>query len=161
MALDVAERVQAGIVGGRRVQRENLHRTLAFLDEQPVEALQDLDAELQGLRAVPVRLQFAPLAMLGGHPPKALALDVVPHDTLTTLHNAVQGSIRRAGITLRRDRFRPHVTLTRFRRGDAASGVPEFAADDITHEAIQIGLFQSTLRPAGARYEALATYPLG
>ena len=71
---------------------------------------------------------------------------------------------RSAGMTPVRRRFVPHVTLARFRDGDEG-GLPPFLS---SHGALTLGpvpvtavtLFASHLRPSGARYEALADYPL-
>ncbi|MFC3117545.1 2'-5' RNA ligase family protein [Jhaorihella thermophila] len=56
-------RLQARLPVGRAVPRDNLHLTLAFLDDQPEEALEALDAELQALRAPGFDLR---LSGLGG-----------------------------------------------------------------------------------------------
>ncbi|WP_204113371.1 RNA 2',3'-cyclic phosphodiesterase [Shimia biformata] len=168
VALDLPEdcrdaliRVGAAARGGRQVARDNLHVTLAFLDDQPVEALEALHEELTVIQAAPVEITFGSYAFLRGQPPRCLALDLVRDAALGLLHQEVQKAVRRAGIPLRRERFRPHVTLRRFTRGDAPPVVSDAVPPVPAATATSISLCQSFLRPEGARYEVLATYPLG
>ncbi|MBR9844372.1 MAG: hypothetical protein GYB25_14520 [Rhodobacteraceae bacterium] len=73
------------------------------------------------------------------------------------------------GITLPRERFRPHVTLARFRRDmieEEAAKLGRFMAahGDVSlpgTRIAQMGLYGSTLHPEGAVHEMLAAYPLG
>ena len=72
------------------------------------------------------------------------------------------------GITLPRVRFRPHVTLARFGQRLQPGQLQQihqllqhfggFTSPVFTVQ--QITLYRSTLLPEGARYEALAQYPL-
>lgn len=167
VALDLPDECRASLMqaggtarGGRAVAAENLHVTLAFLDDQPVEMLEHLHEELELIRHPPVGIAFARFATLGGHPPRCLAIDLVPDAALEALHKDVQKAVRRAGITLRRERFRPHVTLRRFARGDSPPVIPDSVPVLLRAVSTSISLCQSILRPEGVRYETLATYPL-
>lgn len=160
-------RAQAHLPGGRKVDADDLHLTLAFLDDQPEARLEALAEELDA-RALPsaplAPLSFAPL---GSGKPRAIVLDIEPNVTLTDLRDRVRGAARRAGIALSRDRFRPHVTLVRY--GPAAPAdtgrlpglLARLTTDGIAPQtATGVTLWSSVLTPAGPLYDVLASYPL-
>ncbi|UWQ13405.1 RNA 2',3'-cyclic phosphodiesterase [Aliiroseovarius sp. M344] len=159
----------AGFAGrlrvGRALPEENIHLTLAFLDEQPLDALEDLHTELDLLRAPPATVDLAGLVPLGGAVPSVLAVNAHGVDGL---RKQVMGAVRRAGITLPHRRFRGHVTLARLPRDPTAGDLSALGRALETHGAIRfdpvtldtLSLYRSELRPDGARYERLADYPL-
>ena len=150
---------------GRAVPEENLHLTLAFLDEQSeatLRALHDRQADIT--RPAPL-LRPVGLGSYGGAPPPPIAADVAPTVDLTALYRSVQGAARATDIALPRRRFRPHITLARFGRHIAPKDAQRAALDghalDLPSvQADQFALYASTLTPQGARYEILAEYPL-
>lgn len=150
-----------GILGGRPVPEAHLHLTLAFLGDQSQAQLEDLHEYLSDIAVPQIDLSFGALAFIGGEPPRCLAVDVLPNPTIQGLQKSVLSAARMAGITVPTKRFRPHVTLVRFSRGDGAvrtalrdsAQIPAVTAD-------QIALVHSILRREGARYETLATYPV-
>ncbi|WP_299814357.1 RNA 2',3'-cyclic phosphodiesterase [uncultured Jannaschia sp.] len=160
-------RVSAALPGGRAVEADDLHVTLAFLDDQPEARLEALHEALE-IRSLPAPvLRPAGLAVLGTKP-RAVVLDLASDPALTQLREAVRGAARGAGIELSRERFRPHVTLLRYGatrpadpirlpRALAGIGMPEVAPTPVRLAT----LWSSTLMPDGPLYEPLATYPLG
>ncbi|MEP4037655.1 RNA 2',3'-cyclic phosphodiesterase [Pseudophaeobacter sp.] len=168
VVLDLLERLQDEIPVGRLVPSENLHITLSFLDDQPEHLLEALHQELVMVQASPLQLELRGLGVMGGKSPKVLCADVTPNEALTQLHRRLRSVIQASGIELPRARFRPHVTLARFGprlRPEQLQKIEQvlqhfggFASPAFTVD--QITLFQSTLLPDGARYEALAEYPL-
>ncbi|WP_371157888.1 RNA 2',3'-cyclic phosphodiesterase [Jannaschia sp. 2305UL9-9] len=161
-------RAQARLPGGRTVEADDLHVTLAFLDDQPEARLEALHEELDS-RPLP-RATLIPMtwALLGADRPRAAGLDLSADAGLVALRDQVRGAARRAGIDLPRDRFRPHVTLARFGATAPADmtrlpgalarlGPPEVAAAP-AGAAI---LWSSVLTPQGPQYDTLASYPLG
>jgi 2'-5' RNA ligase len=161
---DALARVQAMLPAGRPVPRDNLHLTLAFLDDQPQDVLAALHDKLAGIRLQRFDVTFSGLDCLGGDEPAVLVAAVAPNDPLTFLHGAVQSAARRAGIVLRRQRYRPHVTIARLRAGQGMR-IGGFLAD---HAGLALPvlpvtgfvLYQSTLGRGGARHDPLAEYPL-
>ncbi|MGB3408801.1 MAG: 2'-5' RNA ligase family protein, partial [Jannaschia sp.] len=86
-------RAQSGVRGGRAVDPEDLHVTLAFLDDQPRERLEALHEALE-IRALPTaRLSPRGFAAIGT-PPRLLALDLDETPGLTALHTAVRSATR-------------------------------------------------------------------
>lgn len=161
--------VQGSLTVGRCVAAENLHLTLAFLDEQPEAALAALHEELTAIRLPVPRLRISGLDVFGGDKARLVYAAVAADPDLAGLRTRVRGAVRTAGIHLPRERFRPHVTLARLRQRKApgeierlhgflaragAFSLPEFTVREFV-------LYQSTLTPEGAIYDALASYPLG
>lgn len=167
-ALEVLEGLQAEMQLGRMVPPENLHITLAFLDDQPTAVLEALHQELCEITAPCLTLTVQGLDLMGGKSPKVLCATVAPNAALSALHRRLRGVIQDCGIALPRVRFRPHVTLLRFARRlqpDALAKIGEAlqAHGDFRTQEFQVdsfNLYRSTLLPEGPRYEVLAQYPL-
>ena len=158
--------VQPSIPFGRPVPEDNLHLTLAFLEDAPETALQDLHDLLTALRARPVEIRFSGLDSFTEAERGLIFAAVDRTDALQALHDRVASVCRQAGLDLPRRRFRPHVTLMRAnRRPDGTArdrlaralgprpDLPGFTATALT-------LYQSTLTPRGAVHDPLASYPL-
>ena len=162
-------RAQGTIPVGRRVDPEDMHVTLAFLGDVGEERLEALSAALSGRRLRAATLRPAGYAAFGPGAPRAVALDLSAEPALAALRDAVRSAAREAGIELRRERFRPHVTLLRLgaREGRAAGavlpgalaalGAPEMA----TARATAVTLWSSTLTPDGPLYDPLESWPAG
>ncbi|WP_158972120.1 RNA 2',3'-cyclic phosphodiesterase [Chachezhania sediminis] len=166
--LDALERIQSDLPVGRAVPVENLHLTLAFLDDQPEDRLEDLHYALEGLRLPSADVSFDGLGTFGGDRPRILFAAVRPAPSLLDLHRLIAAEVRRAGIVLPRETFRPHVTLARLRRDlsqEALVRLQDFLASELQTDippftATSLTLFESDLHPGGARYDALSSYPL-
>lgn len=156
-ALDGLVRLQQQLPAGRPLPEENLHLTLAFLDDQPEEALEMLHENLALIRAAPITVQLHGLEMFG----KALAVRASLSGPLAALQQSVQTAARAAGILLPRRRFRPHVTFARLTGAAPAAYLAKNAAATLPPlQADRFSLFASSLRPQGALHEELAQYPL-
>ena len=161
-------RVQSAIPEGRAVPAENLHLTLAFLGDVAEPALDLLSSDLADRHLPLCRIVPRGLALYGGSDPKLLAVEIDPLPDLVEAQAQVVRAARGAGLHLKRERFRPHVTLTRFGRGLGAQGqamlnrrLAEMGAPDLPEGiARQAALYASTLRPGGAEHQPLAVYPL-
>ncbi len=167
---DRLETLQKTLPAGRPVARDTFHLTLAFVGEHPPEAIEALHEELSLIHAEAPEIALAGLGTFGKGSPKLLFATVAENAPLMHLHQEVKAAMRRAGLTPSGEKYRPHVTLARFRRRldpaeeqrlagylSAASGFapPPFRPACFT-------LFQSTLRQGQSpRHEVLAAYPLG
>ncbi len=155
---DGLERLQRRLGFGRPAPRDNLHLTLAFLDDQPEATLEALHYELSALQAQPFTVILAGLGVFG----TAVHVPAVENPALEAVQDKVVTACRRSGITLQRRRFRPHVTIARLGKGQSP---PPLRADlsDFLLPPMQVtglALYQSTLHPKGARHDILADYPL-
>ncbi len=161
--LDALEEVQAGLPG-RIVPRENLHLTLAFLGEVSEAVLREVHAGLAALQPEAPELRVTGLDVFGGKKPKLAFAAVAANPELETLQRVVVRLCREAEVDLRRERFRPHVTLTRFGR-EIGRRDAEVLARRLGvlampgTRAAGLSLCRSELRAQGPRYLALASYP--
>jgi 2'-5' RNA ligase len=145
----------------RRLAADSMHVTLCFLGEQPPSAVAQIATVLGGcaelLAAVDELRLGAPL-WLPPRRPRVLAVEIRdPSGALRALHDALAAELA-AILTWDpgRGRFRPHVTVARMRAGtQRARELPPTPALRFAPTAAT--LFRSSLDPAGARYEALAS----
>ena len=164
----VLTHAQSHLRTGRIVPEENLHLTLSFLGDVGEEALEELHDALEALRPGVLEISITGLDIFGDRTaPRLVCALIDDTPALSDLHKQVTRAARAAGIPLERRRFRPHVTLARFGRTARADGaaLERFLADHAAltlppERAMSFGLYASTLRPGGAEYDALSSYPL-
>ncbi len=164
----LAERLQIGLPVGRPVAPAQLHVTLAFLGDQPDDRLEALHDGLCAIRMAPVLVQITGMGVFGGDKPRLIIADVAPDPGLLALQQAVAGAARQAGIRLERRRFHPHITLARINGRLSAPEMGALHGVMAAHAGAQaqglvpeFTLYRSDLGPKGARYDSLASYPLG
>lgn len=164
---DRLEQIAAGLRFGRAVPAENMHITLAFLDDQPEEVLEELHETLGAMMLKAPNIAIDGLDLFGGDKPRLLFASVPLNDALGELRRKVRQAARQAGITLSHERFRPHISLRRFNR--LAIGERQELEHLLAHEGgmtwpvfrpVEMALVGSTLTASGAQYETLASYPL-
>jgi 2'-5' RNA ligase len=149
LARDVARRAR-----GRPVPAENIHLTLAFVGAWPRARLPELLEAGAQLRGEAIDLS---LHTLGGFRRAGVAwIGAAATPPLGALAMSLATSLAAAGVTLDDRPLVPHVTLARKCRGPYPDGrVAPFAwrADAVT-------LLESETRAEGARYRAIARWPL-
>jgi 2'-5' RNA ligase len=166
---EVRDRLDAlatgGIPGARWVAPENLHLTLRFVGEVSGPGAHDLDDCLSAIDAPAFELTISGLGTFGEGPKlRALYAGVEPNPALTHLQAKVASAVARAGLAPDRQRFRPHVTLARF-KGDPGPKLGRFIADK---SPLRIGpfpverftLFSSVLGAEGPHYTEEVEYEL-
>lgn len=155
--------MQVGLPG-RHVPEENLHLTLAFLGEVEEARLHDLHGVLSGLKLAAPMLRVTARDVFEGRKPVLAFATLAPDPGLEAARRAVRQAARDVGIALGRERFRPHVTLSRFGRGISGRDAERLAArlgpvaGPVEGRAARFGLYRSDLRADGPRYELLAGY---
>jgi 2'-5' RNA ligase len=165
---DALEALQRRLNIGRHTLRENLHLTVAFLGEQQDAVMADVDDALLALEVPRFALSVSGLGTLGAPEPQILFAGVAPCEGLEALHRKVRSSLRGVGLTLPRERFRPHVTLARFAHGLTGPEIERLAAYLGRNAAFSLepfvvtalSLYRSTLRPSGPVHDLLTRYPL-
>ncbi|MDQ2091871.1 RNA 2',3'-cyclic phosphodiesterase [Marimonas arenosa] len=169
IAVDLPEALRAALeqgqegLPGRPVPSENLHLTLAFLGEVAEPVLHDVHEGLSGLRLTAPELRVSELDVFGGRRPNLCFAAVAMVPDLEAAQRAVVRVCRAAGVDLRRERFRPHVTLARFGRELGRREAERLAAKlGVVHlppeRAESFSLCRSDLRPEGPVYSMLAQY---
>ncbi|MBU3909802.1 MAG: RNA 2',3'-cyclic phosphodiesterase [Gammaproteobacteria bacterium] len=154
-ALEAAAAAATGCCGGRRMRRENMHLTLAFIGAVSPAQLDDLLNLASELRAEPFDLT---LDQLGWWPRNGIVWAgsrAVPPCQRRFFDELSRDLIAR-GFTVDARAYFPHITLLRNGRckGLAELGKPiGWRVDAIT-------LVESSLQAAGSNYKVLARWPL-
>lgn len=160
--------VMHGIPDARWQDDEQLHLTLRFIGEVDGGKADDIVLALTGMRAKPVTAALAGVGSFGpGDAATTLWAGVSPRLPLTALHAKIDRALTTTGLAPDRRAYRPHVTLARLSRSAGRSSlVRRWLAE---HAALtsapfvldRIVLYESTLGRDGARYDAVADWPLG
>jgi 2'-5' RNA ligase len=148
------------------VREENLHLTLKFLGDTPVERVEEVSAALTDA-ANQIAVFEIQLAGCGAFPPngkpKVLWIGIEdPTRSLYRLHAAIEDKCAQVGIARDDRSFRPHLTIARLRESRGARQLVE------SHQEIGFGphritagdlcLIKSELRPEGSRYTVIERY---
>lgn len=163
---DALERLQERLPLGRTVPPENFHVTLAFLDDQPEDVLEEVHHALADIAVPGAQVAIGPPATFGRKEPTTVIAEVAPDAALSRLRERVRGAARAAGLDLPRERFRPHVTLARIGRRPAPDDIARLR-DWLQAQAgfslppvpvNEIVLYRSTLTRSGALHDPLERY---
>jgi 2'-5' RNA ligase len=158
-------RLQRGVEGARWRALDQLHVTLRFFGDTPLEVAADLDAELARIVGEPLEVVLEGAGAFGeGREVRAVWAGVAENPALRSLAGRCETAARRAGLPAEKRAFRPHVTLAYTRRPDPRE-VARWVAD---HNLLRsppfrvtwFGLWSSTLHPSGSRYLLEREYPL-
>ncbi|MCH8038516.1 MAG: RNA 2',3'-cyclic phosphodiesterase [Proteobacteria bacterium] len=154
-----------GLPDARWVAPENLHLTLRFIGEVDGGEARDLDAALAQVRAARPAVTLAGVDRFGsGRKLRALWAGVEPNPELDRLYRKLDHAVRDAGLAPGGRKFKPHVTLARF-KGDPGRRLLDYLAHHAgfraeAFEARDFVLYSSFLSHGGAIYTAEAVYPL-
>ena len=157
--------LQQGVPAARWVDPDNLHLTLRFIGEADGVQAHDLDAALTQVRAERLEITLTGLDRFGqGRKSRAVWAGVAPCPELDRLRRKVEQAAQAAGFAPEGRKFKPHVTLARF-KGDPGHRLHDFlarhaafrAAPFTAHEFV---LYSSLLAQTGAIYTPEAAYPL-
>jgi RNA 2',3'-cyclic 3'-phosphodiesterase len=150
----------------RWVRPENLHVTLKFIGQ--VESTK-LDAMRMALSAVHsgqrVALRFRGLGFFpNDHRPRVLWAGMETSPNLAPLAGEIDQAVGRLGILLESRPFTPHLTLARFEPPGISKELRSAAEKNMAWEfgVLRTGefhLIESKLKPSGAQYTTLQTFP--
>ncbi len=158
--------LQSGLPGARWVNPENLHLTLRFIGEVDRGSAEDIALVLSDIVAPGFSLNLSGLGCFESKGRvRALWVGVLKSNNLKRLHEKVESAVVRAGLEPERRKFKPHVTLARFRNGSSNERIGMFIQN---HNDINVApfvvnrftLLRSYLGHTGSVYEPLADYEL-
>lgn len=108
-----------GGVEGAHWQRDNqLHMTLAFIGDASRKTKREIEDALARIRFEPFEMCLSGVGMFGKpKQPKVLWAGVEQKKPTVHLHEKIAAAMAQIDVEIDRRKFKPHVTLARFRRG--------------------------------------------
>jgi RNA 2',3'-cyclic 3'-phosphodiesterase len=158
------EALMGGVPGARWQDDAQLHITLRFIGEVERPQAEDVALALSALRFPALDVALAGVGQFDTRGrPNALWAGLRPHEALAQLHRKIDQALVRIGLAPEGRAYLPHITLARLNAG--AGTTDRFLAE---HAGLssplftisQFLLYESHLGHGGARYEAVARYPL-
>jgi 2'-5' RNA ligase len=149
----------------RWIPAANQHVTLKFLGATPVDAIVPVGEVLAGA-ALDASPGMVALKGFGAFPKPARARVLWagiddPAGLLSGLAGSLDGALEPLGFDAETRAYTPHLTLARFRAPVRIAELPEQHPAPEPFPVTEMILYRSHTSPKGARYEALAHYPLG
>ena len=140
----------------------SLHLTLAFLGHRPEADVPKIVDVLRGESMHAPRLALGAALALPTKRPRALTAEVDdPHGSLRALQRAVSEGLEARRLYTPEPRpYRPHATVARLRPDAKARRLELPNPEPLEFRGEALTLYRSQLRREGARYEALASFPL-
>jgi RNA 2',3'-cyclic 3'-phosphodiesterase len=153
--------------GLRWVRPENLHVTLKFIGEVEAAKLEGIRRTLTGIALdAPVDVRFRGLGFFPDKEyPRVLWVGLSASGNLPVLARDIDRALEGQGLARDERAFTPHLTLARFksrgfdetqRAAIEKNNEREFGA----FQAREFHLIESELKPSGAEYTTLASFPL-
>lgn len=131
-------KVRAEVPGARWQSAEQMHITLLFLGDVEEERLPAVCEAARHIPLAPFELSVTGLGCFGQScAPRNLWAGVQPVAPVASLHGVIKGQMASLGFTTESRAFRPHITLSRFRRQPGS--VESFLAE---YEGAVFGSFQ-------------------
>lgn len=151
----------------RWARLENLHVTLKFIGEVSPAKLEGIRSALAAIHSdAPVHLEFRGLGFFPNEQyPRVLWAGIEASASLPSLAANIESALESHGIARDNRAFTPHLTLARFE----PPGVHEKLLTMIQQisgrefgslQAREFRLIESKLKPAGAEYTSLASFPV-
>jgi 2'-5' RNA ligase len=148
------------------VRPENLHVTLKFIGEAAEAKLAAIRSALAGVRSEqPVTLAFRGLGFFPNEKhPRVFWAGIEASPNLKTLAADIDRAAEKLGIPAEKRPFSPHLTLARFEPPrlpeKLRAAIQENAARDFgSLRAGRFHLIESKLKPAGAEYTTVESFP--
>ncbi len=155
----------SGLDGARWVKPESLHLTLRFIGGVSTRDAADLDTALSTIIEPAFAFRCSGLGHFGkGNRVRALWAGVALNDGLSRLQNKVERAAFSVGFGDERRKFKPHITLARFRGrnprnlGDYLSAHGAFST--LPFPVSSFTLFESHMGHGGSHYVPLKDYYL-
>jgi RNA 2',3'-cyclic 3'-phosphodiesterase len=166
-AAETLQRRQTGLPGAKWRTAEQLHLTLCFYGEIDERRADDLAAELsRAATGGPFEIELAGVGAFGdGHRTHALWAGVAPNERLNVLAGRCRAAAERAGLSLERRDYHPHVTLAYLKPQTNPDRIGAWIAGHNLMRSPPIrvdrfGLWSSVLTEGGSHYQLEREYML-
>ena len=172
---ELMRRLQRKFKAARWVRPESMHLTLKFIGHVEVEKLPPIRRVLAGVRnAHPIDVEFRGMGFFPSpRRPRVLWVGVEATPNLAQLVSKMDAELAELGIPSEKRAFSPHLTLARFNpdevreRGKPLPGLAQVVKEAETAKdksfgslrASEFHLFESKLKPSGAEYTRIETFP--
>jgi 2'-5' RNA ligase len=163
---DVIARLRESGGGARWARPEGMHITLKFVGETPEATIPRMRDALAGLRSRSlVEMNFRGLGFFpDARRPRVFWAGIESSPNLGELAAGVERVLEPLGFARETRPFHAHLTLARLEAGVGASRLREAverlgAAEFGAARAAEFYLYQSVLKPSGAEYTRLASFP--
>lgn len=163
---DLIARLQPLARDARWVRPEGMHITLKFIGYVAEDRLDPIRAALAQVRSPePVDLRFRGVGFFPNERrPRVIWCGIEASPNLVPLAKDIENALAPLGIAPESRDFVPHLTLARFNTPTKMPKLAGAAAEMQNQEfgsarETEFHLFESILRPSGAEYRRLATYP--
>lgn len=143
---------------------EQLHVTLRFIGPVERPLAEDLAQALTAFRFAPFEVRLAGVGRFARRRGGALWSRVEPKAPLAALAGRLERLCQTVGIAPERRAYHPHLTLARWSGPEPVAVLGPWLQRHagLTSESWRVDritLYESTLTPAGAHYEAVAEFP--
>lgn len=108
-------RFREPLPGARWIEPQNYHLTLRFIGDVTNPVAREFADHLSRLELDGFEIRLRGFGVFGGHDPKALWAGIDAPSQLDALYRANERAARAAGLKPERQKFKPHVTIARFR----------------------------------------------
>ena len=109
-------RFRTPLPGARWVEPENYHLTLRFLGDVQNQVAREFADALSYIDSDGFEMSLKGFGVFGGQDPKVLWAGIEAPPQLEMLYRAHEYAARTVGLKPDRQKFKPHITIARFRR---------------------------------------------
>jgi 2'-5' RNA ligase len=159
------KQMRADNVDLRWVRPENFHVTLKFIGEANTTELEEIKAELRGVRPEgPVRATFRGLGYSwNAHRGGVFWVTMEVTETMKMLAAQINRRLERLGMPAEERAFLPHLTLARFKRQNALPAIRAAVAKNEGRDfgsllGQELHLIESHLGAGGSKYFTVASF---
>jgi RNA 2',3'-cyclic 3'-phosphodiesterase len=163
---ELMARLKPECTGARWVRPQGMHVTLKFLGETEESKLDPIRAALSSIHSgQPVEFDFRGVGFFPNEfHPRVVWCGIEASSNLPKLAADVDRALQPLGFPAESRAFTPHLTLARFNSHKGLDTLVRAANNLKAYDfgsarATEFHLYQSVLKPSGAEYTRLATFP--
>jgi 2'-5' RNA ligase len=164
---DLIVRLKPESRGARWVRPEGMHLTLKFIGEMDSQKLDSIRGALAAVQSdQPVEMHFRGLGFFPHERrPRVIWCGLEASPNLAGLAADVDRALKPLGIPPETRDFVPHLTLARFNSQEGLEKIVRAAEELKSYDFgsasnTEFYLYESFLKPSGAEYKRLATFPI-